>query len=1424
MKLSMKRPSAGVVLLAMLAYLPALTAAPGRMPADSKLYLYLDPQRLVSDGFHNFDPRQFAGWVPHQHISYLWPSGPWFSAFEIVGIPDWIAHRLWIGTLLFTAGLGIRWVARLLGLSAAGALAAAVVYQCSPYLLPYVSRTSVMLLPWAGLGWIVGLTMLATLRSTWRHAALVALVVFTVGAVNATALLMIVPAPLLWLVHAATSGVTTWGRAAVGAARIGVLCVAVSLWWGVALVLQGRHGSDVLAFSETLEAVSFTSQSSEVLRGLGYWLFYLRDPFGHTTTAAVDHLVSGRTVAVGLLLVLVGLIGLALTRWSQRRYAVWLVLAGVVLAVGVHPIDQPSPLMGFVTGDGTSGIALALRSSTRAVPVSLFGLALGAGALVSALRSHPWGRRRDLERIGLAGVVLLAVLNLPALWSGGLVDPALERDQHPPTAWIDAVADLDASAAGYRVLQLPGSEFGSFRWGHTVDQPLPGLSDTPLVTRDLLPLGSPAAMDLLYALDDRVQRGVLDADSVAPIARLFGVRTIWSANDLAFDRYRTPRPDVFAATLGGADHGLTAPRAFGVPVPNVPQVPMIDEQAVLLGEWPRALAPVELFDVADPVPVVRAKVDEIVLSGDGDGVVDAAASGLLDGTELLRYSASLDPRELADAVERASMVIVTDTNRPRARHWRGSQDTVGFTEDGTDRPQVLRPADGDARLELFEHTAPDRRTVAEQRGPVTARATAYGEPFAYRPEARAAMAVDGDPSTAWRVADRFDAVGEQLELEPTGTPRQLVVLQPATDPGARRITAIDVHLDAPLQSGAPERFELDERSLTPPGQALQVPDLGEARSITLTIAATDAEPGHPDAFGSVGFAEVDLGLGPTVEIVRLSTDALSVIHADIPLAVVLTRERVRPTDRWRSDPESSLQRELEMPGALAAELDITVRLDQRATDEVLASLLGVDGAVASGRLTGSAASAGRAAFDGRADTAWRSAFGAAVGSTLTVAVDATAGGGPTTIVQPDDPTLSVITGMRVSDDVGTAAEVTLGGPGASTVDLAALAGSTWTFEITAIDARSTIDRRYGEPTELPVAITTINGTGLPLVELPTTIDTGCRPDLVEIDGQPVPVRVEARTDHLLSGFPVRAEVCDQGPIALGPGVATVGTARGTDTGLQVDRIVLRGHGDPAAGEITGAMGTTVPLETPAVTIERAGRTERRASIDGCTQGCWIVLGEGHNPAWTARLDGDDLGEPALVDGGFNGWWLEPSTSARTVEFSWSPQPLLTAGLALSGLGVALCVGLVVIDRRRRPLPVPDPPKLSDPREWGAASTGTSLRQILAVGAAWVVSAALVVGPLWALAPIPVLAVMALTRSIRPAGVVAVMLGGVGSVVMLWRVVRIRPVPDAAWVLNFDDLHRPGLFLVTALFASALLHDRRERGSDDHGHGATDPRE
>ena len=446
-------------MLGLLAYLPSLTAGRGRMPADTKLYLYLDPGRLVSDAPYTFDGRQFAGWVPHQTISYLWPSGPWYWLFDTIGVPDWIAHRLWIGTILFVAGLGVRWLARLLGIVGSAALAAAVVYQLSPYVLPYLSRTSLMLLPYAGLGWIIGLTLLAARRASWRHAALVALVVATIGAPNATATAMIVPAPVLWLVHAAWDGEITWRRAGATAARIGGLCVAVSLWWLAMLSVQGRYGADVLAYSETLEAVSLTSTSTETLRGMGYWLFYVRDPVGFTTSAAEAYMASGRYVVTSFALTGLGLAGLALTRFRARRFAVLLVIAGIVLAVGVHPIDDPSLLMSPFADSSRSSLVLALRSSTRALPMAVLGLALGTGALVAAT-----ARRLSRHRWAPAAVATaLAAANLPAAWNGGFVDPVLSRDEDPPDAWLAAATDLDRlpdglsgdAAPGCRIRRVP---------------------------------------------------------------------------------------------------------------------------------------------------------------------------------------------------------------------------------------------------------------------------------------------------------------------------------------------------------------------------------------------------------------------------------------------------------------------------------------------------------------------------------------------------------------------------------------------------------------------------------------------------------------------------------------------------------------------------------------------------------------------------------------------------------------------------------------------------------------------------------------------------------------------------------------------------------------------------------------------------------
>ena len=787
---------ADILLLAALAYLPTLASSPGQMPSDTKLYLYLDPGRLVSDAPWSWDTRQFGGWVPHQTISYLWPSGPWYWLFETLGVPVWIAHRLWLGTLLVAGGLGVRWLARRLGLPAAGALVAALIYQLSPYILPYVSRTSLMLLPWAALGWLIGLTMLAAQRGGWRHPAIIALVLATVGAPNATAILMIAPGPVLWLLHATVQREIDWRRALATAGRIGALALLTALWWMSMLSVQGRYGADVLGYSESLEAVSATARAPETIRGMGYWLAYVRDPFAATTTAALDYMSSPGLIVTSFTLVTVGAAGLAITRWSQRRFAAVLVLVGTVLAVGVYPIDDPSPLMSMLASNSRSAPALALRSSTRALPLSTLGLALGAGAFVAALagwlRRRPGRRASRFAAVPAALVGVVAVVNVPVVWTAGFVDPALARDDELPSSWVEAAAALDALEPGFRVLQLPGTEFGAYRWGYTVDPPLPGLTERPLLTRDLLPLGTPALMDTLFALDDRFQQRIVEPASIAPLARLFGVDTIVITGDVAFDRFRTPRPEPTSALFADGLPGLGEPIRFGTPFVNEPDVPMIDEES-LSQAGSRRPGGADRARAGDRSGADHPGGDAFgPRRRNGDGIVDAAAAGLIDGTEVLRAAGALSGDDLAAAADDASLLIATDTNRRRAHQWRGSQDVVGFTEDDDlERPDLLRVDPADQRLPVFGPGPSPAETVAVQRGPVRARVTAYGEPFAYRPEDRAVMAIDGDLATAWRVADRADPTGEAIELTLDDPSDTLVLVQPLDPTTNRWITGVD---------------------------------------------------------------------------------------------------------------------------------------------------------------------------------------------------------------------------------------------------------------------------------------------------------------------------------------------------------------------------------------------------------------------------------------------------------------------------------------------------------------------------------------------------------------------------------------------------------------------------------------------------------
>ena len=528
------------------------------------------------------------------------------------------------------------------------------------------------------------------------------------------------------------------------------------------------------------------------------------------------------------------------------------------------------------------------------------------------------------------------------------------------------------------------------------------------------------------------------------------------------------------------------------------------------------------------------------------------------------------------AIKGAEGLIVTDSNRDRARRWNGSQDNVGFTESGGPGTDLLRFESADARIPNFDTTDPATETTAHQVGPVTALATAYGEPFAYRPEDRAAMAIDGSMDTAWRVADRSPgAVGQRIVLDVSQPIDHVVLTQPADAVRQRHITAVDVKVgDRPSQ-----RVELDEQSFDE-GQRVDFEGTDGATTVSITIAATATPTEVPGpSFAAVGFREIDFGLGPTTEVVVLPHDLLDQLEAgksSAPLSIVVSRLRYDVKDRYRSDPEPSLIREFTLQEPLDGSLDVMARLHARARDELLQELLDIEAPIASERVMGDPRSSGWAAFDDDPKSAWRTPFAFPQGARLDVPLP---DGQP---VQSFEMTQLVgneyvpITAVRVvaGDDDWLLPVPDPDADGTSTITLPEpVTVDELSIIVAEVEDRPFLDRRYGEPVYPPAAISDISIGER--IELPLFVDTGCRDDLLSVDGEPVSLRLLGETEDILDGEPFTVSFCDPRFVELGAGTHRITSTPGIETGLDIDRSCCRPtpRHRPASRMLSGSMST-----------------------------------------------------------------------------------------------------------------------------------------------------------------------------------------------------------------------------------------------------------
>jgi arabinofuranan 3-O-arabinosyltransferase len=1428
--------------LAAVAYVPLLLTQPGWVSADTKTYLYLDPARLLGRAWSMWDPSVGMGTVTHQTIGYLWPMGPFYWLADAVGIPDWAAQRLWWGTIVFAAGAGVAYLLRTLGWRGSGLVVATFVYALSPYLLTLVARLSAILLPFAGLPWLVAFTIRSLRTKGWRYPALFALTVATCGSVNATALLLVGLAPALWLVHAVwVAKDVPLRRALTAVLRLAVLTIPVSAWWIAGLTVQATNGIEILRYTETARTVSLVSMSHEALRGFGYWFFYGEDRLGQWIEPSVPYTQSPGLLVLTYLLPIAGLAGAVVARWRHRAYFVMLAATGVAVASGAYPWEDGPlwPWQRAVKRFLESDIGLSMRSLPRAVPLIALGSAvlLGAG-VTSVVRRWPrWNRRV------LFGGVAAAVLALPPLWLGEFVPQNLRRHDIPDY-WQGAAEHLEAGGRDTRVLVVPGSDFASYRWGNTVDPILPGLIDRPSAQRELIPHGSPASANLLNALDLRLQERTADPDSIAAIARLLRAGEVLVQSDLQYERYNTPRPRNFWSVVTRAA-GLGEPTEFGPREPNVtvPDVQLDDGLAILTDPAlpdPPALAS---FPVDDPVPIVSAQGpgNALLVAGDGAGLVDAAGSGLIDGTELIRYSASLGEDEIAAALDDGAALLLTDSNRKRGERWNTVRHTRGYTEPADGEPLVRDLSDN--RLPVFPNASSDSQTVAVYEGGIEAQATSYGNAVTYTAEARAANAVDGDPQTAWRTGAFADARGErlQLTLAEAATTDRITLVQPTDGTGNRSIASVRLRFDG----SDPLDVDLTGQSRAEPGQVVSFPRRTfEQLSIEiLSDSLGGGEARYPGA-PSVGFAEVVIGDDPPRldEAIRLPTDLLEAAGVDSmerPLAISLNRLRQDPTDPARDDDERSISRLFTLPTARSFTLVGEARLSPRASPVVLDELVGrphgdsEPWARASGTLSGSLETAS-AAFDGDPATAWATPRGKPQRQWVEVNL-------------PRDRTIDHVSFTLVADglhSVPTEIQLDVDGTSVGRFPLPAIesqarqnatvavdvplpepvTGSSFRVRLTGIRAVTTNDWVSDRPIDQPVGMAEI---GLPGASAPARsdrFDSGCRDDLLSVDGEPLPVRVTGTMDDALAREPLAVTACGPGAraVVLEGGDHDLRTAAGHEVGLDLDQLVMRSAAGGGASASTGTLvseaaaaapggtsgGGGAGAALPTLTVVGEGQDHVDVEVSGATAGepFWLVLGQSYNDGWMASVDGEELASPELVDGFANGWRVVPNDETFVVDLRFEPQRRVDLAIATSVVAAAVCLLLTI---RRPRAAVIAPSALAEPyssvlafRYEGALP---SLRTAVLTGVGVGVLAFVVAGPGVALVVGAAAGLGARHETFRRWLLLASPTAlGAAALYTVYIQVRYAPVPSLDWPLEVDRVHPLGWLAILLLVADVIV--------------------
>jgi arabinofuranan 3-O-arabinosyltransferase len=1311
--------------LAAFGFVVALWQRPGLASADTKIDLHVDPGRFLGDVASVWSPTGDLGHVQGgQYSGYLFPMGPFFAAGHALGLPDWLVHRVWLGLLLALAAWGtVRLLDELLSPRRGVAhVVAGLAVVLNPYVVVFANRTSVTLLAYAALPWLL-LVLHRGLREPgrwWWPAAFALLVASTGGGVNAAVTGWVLAGPLLLAMYEPLWAGVPWRAVGSFAWRAALLSIAASVWWVVPLLVQAAHGIDFLQFIEQPGTIWDTTSASEALRLMGYWTSYTGVSFvGPRMPLYGDNgtLLFSAPVVVATLLV--PALAAASFAWARRaRYGPFflgLVLLGVLAVMPGYPPGAPLRRAVTFTYNHVEAIQF-LRTTYKAGPLIALGLAalLGIGAArVAQWAQARWGGRPAAAAVVGAVTALLLVAAWPLTRGHGV-----ELTNHGiPAAWRDAARGLDRELpADRRAVVLPGQLFAFYRWGGTVDPILPALTERRVTLRSIVPYADLHSTDLLWTLDRLVQQRRLAPGELGPLLDLVGAGAVLSASD--DDRARSGAAPPGTAALDLAGQGLGPPsrsygprRGFGLPPGE--------------GTGAVSLPQVRRYDLPAPRGIVRVEPTgpPTIVDGSAEGVAGLASFGGLPPDRPLLYAGDLSVAQLRSAAARGARVTITDSNRRRAFVNALLRQNLGWTLDAGDSPS----ADA-ARLDPFSDRGTEAETVARFTGARYVRAR-FSPGLPQFPEHRPFAAVDGDPRTAWL---------SDLNLEPPDRWIEVGFERP------RDVDHVDV-LPYRDSRGAVDAVEVAGRTFpVHPGWNRLRLGLHGVGALRLRIAGMRLPPGVSDEPG--GLYELRIPGVRVGERLRLPVEAERALSGHdlrrVALSYLFSRttgdqplRRDRLHGPWQAgrlsdagDAEVGLRRVFSPPAARAWRADAWASVSPDAPDDGLDRLAGLRGAplvaTSSSRYHGLAGLRASGAFDGTAGRAWIGQFlpgqPAWLGWRTRWPVRVR-----TLRLEPPTAAVPVPARVRlVAEDLQTRfaprtypPSLPVAPDGTVRLPRPVLARA---FRLQVLSVRA----RPGTPRGLrAVGIGELRAPGLPRVRVPAggRVAGGCGALGVRVGARTIALRLDAGVADLDAGRPLHARGCGA-PVGLPAGeqALTVGDGR-----FRVDSLRLASSAPAGVGGAVGG-GRVLDPGRPA----RGGQDRVRVAVAGPA---WLVLGQSHDSGWRAWCGDRSLGPPRVIDGFANGWRI--GRGCHDVRFAYAPQRQVTWGYVVSALAVLILLALLGLGWRRgvaadRSAAGPAALPADDrPRRWplpAALAAGLGLGAV--VGVLFALRAGVVLGP------------------------------------------------------------------------------------------------